>query len=106
MNTSCRDIVKCGQKKGMKVIDPFKVFNENPQGRRLSAAARVEKMMESVKNGLRSPSQMILCVLPGRKNCDIYCCECSLLDALFIANMIIEIIMLFWGSKGHGRGII
>ncbi|KMS98061.1 hypothetical protein BVRB_4g096180 [Beta vulgaris subsp. vulgaris] len=72
MNTLCRDIVKCGQRKGMKVSDPFKVFNENPQDRRLPAPARVEKMMESVKNGLPGPPQMILCVLPEKKNCDIY----------------------------------
>ncbi|XP_057527179.1 protein argonaute 4A-like [Amaranthus tricolor] len=72
MNMLSRDIVKCGQRKGMKIRDPFKVFQENHQDRRLPAPRRVENMMDSVKNGLPGPPQLILCVLPDRKICDIY----------------------------------
>ncbi|CAO2813123.1 unnamed protein product [Amaranthus hypochondriacus] len=72
MNLLSRDIVKCGQRKGMKIRDPFKVFQESHQDRRLPAPRRAENMMDLVKNGLPGPPQLILCVLPDRKNCDIY----------------------------------
>ncbi|KNA23540.1 hypothetical protein SOVF_023980 [Spinacia oleracea] len=72
MNMLSRDIVKCGQRKGMKISDPFEVFSESPQDRRTPAPIRVEKMMDTVKNRLPGPPQFILCILPERKNCDVY----------------------------------
>ncbi|KAH9607290.1 hypothetical protein KSS87_022502 [Heliosperma pusillum] len=73
MNTLKRDLVKCGQRKGMKVSEPFgTVFEESQQDRRAPAHKRVDRMMENVKSKLPGPPQLLLCVLPERKNSDIY----------------------------------
>lgn len=52
--------------------DPFDVFEENPQFRRAPPMVRVEKMFENVQSKLPGPPKFLLCLLPERKNCDIY----------------------------------
>lgn len=51
---------------------PFTLLEEDPQCRRQSPVARVEKMFEQILAKLPGEPQFILCVLPERKNCDIY----------------------------------
>lgn len=52
--------------------DPFDVFEENQQYRRAPPLVRVEKMFEDVQTKLPGPPKFLLCLLPERKNCDIY----------------------------------
>lgn len=51
---------------------PFTLLEEEPQSRRQSPVIRVEKMFEQIQTKLPSPPDFILCVLPERKNSDIY----------------------------------
>ncbi|XP_016487831.1 protein argonaute 4A-like [Nicotiana tabacum] len=69
----CMDLQRCGQQKGISINKPFDhIFEENPQFRRNPAPVRVEKMLEAVKSKLPSPPQFLLCILPERKNSDLY----------------------------------
>nr|GMD40226.1 protein argonaute 4A-like [Ipomoea batatas] len=68
----CKDLHTCGQNKGIVINPPFDVFEENQQFRRAPAPVRVEKMIEMLKSKLPSPPQFLLCVLPERKNSDLY----------------------------------
>ena len=57
----------------MKQIErPYTLIEEDPQSRRASPLARVERMFEQIRAKLPSEPQFILCVLPERKNSDIY----------------------------------
>lgn len=51
---------------------PFDVFEESPQNRRALPPVRVEKMFEDIQSKLPGAPEFILCLLPDRKNCDIY----------------------------------
>ncbi|KAG8363748.1 hypothetical protein BUALT_Bualt19G0054500 [Buddleja alternifolia] len=66
------DLVRCGKMKGIFIKPPFAMFEENGQLRRNSAPMRVEEMIRIVKERLPGPPQLLLCILPERKNCDIY----------------------------------
>ncbi|XP_051141870.1 protein argonaute 4 [Andrographis paniculata] len=67
-----RELKKCGGAKGIFVEDPFDVFMENGQYRRAPPQVRVEKMFEEVQSKLPGPPKFLLCLLPERKNCDVY----------------------------------
>ncbi|KAL9275439.1 argonaute 4B-like protein [Drosera capensis] len=67
-----RDLIKCGQMKGIMIEPPFDVFEENPQVRRAPPLVRVEKMFEQIQEKLPGAPQFLLCLLPERKNCDVY----------------------------------
>ncbi|KAK4477948.1 hypothetical protein RD792_017213 [Penstemon davidsonii] len=67
-----REFQKVGRMKGIKVDDPFPVFNENQQFRRAPPHVRVEKMLEDMQSKLPKEPKFILCLLPERKNCDLY----------------------------------
>ncbi|GER39342.1 argonaute family protein [Striga asiatica] len=54
------------------VEDPFDVFEESPQFRRAPPIVRVEKMFEEIQSKLPGPPKFLLCLLPERKNCDVY----------------------------------
>ncbi|KAJ6727540.1 EUKARYOTIC TRANSLATION INITIATION FACTOR 2C [Salix purpurea] len=54
------------------ISNPFEVFEESPQCRREPAPVRVEKMIEVIKSKLPGPPQFLLCILPERKNSEIY----------------------------------
>lgn len=57
----------------MKLIErPHTLLEEDPQTRRGSPLARVEKMFELIRAKLPGPPDFILCVLAERKNSDIY----------------------------------
>lgn len=67
-----RDLIKCGEMKGILVEQPFDVFEESQQFRRAPPIVRVEKMFEEVQSKLPGLPKFLLCLLPERKNCDIY----------------------------------
>ncbi|KAJ8428434.1 hypothetical protein Cgig2_009044 [Carnegiea gigantea] len=67
-----RDLMKCAEAKGIGIEPPFDIFDENPQNRRAPPLVRVEKMFEDVQSKLPGPPKFLLCLLPERKNCDLY----------------------------------
>lgn len=54
------------------IDDPFDVFEENGQFRRAPPMVRVEKMFENIQSKLPGAPQFLLCLLPERKNSDLY----------------------------------
>ncbi|KAK4379125.1 hypothetical protein RND71_000987 [Anisodus tanguticus] len=69
----CMDLQRCGKMKGMFINPPFDhIFEENQQFRRNPAPVRVEKMLETLKSKLPVAPQFLLCILPERKNSDLY----------------------------------
>ncbi|KAL2230587.1 UNVERIFIED_CONTAM: Protein argonaute 4A [Sesamum indicum] len=68
----CRDLARCGQMKGISIKPPFQMFEEEPQFRRSPAPTRVDEMIATIKSGLPGEPQFLLCILPERKNSDIY----------------------------------
>jgi len=67
-----RDLIKCGNLKGIKISEPFDVFEESPQNRRAPPVIRVEKMFDYIQSKLPGAPQFLLCLLPERKNSDLY----------------------------------
>ncbi|TXG73404.1 hypothetical protein EZV62_001983 [Acer yangbiense] len=67
-----QDLIKCGAMKGIHIDEPFDVFEESPQFRRAPPVVRVEKLFAEVQSKLPGAPQFLLCVLPERKNCDLY----------------------------------
>ncbi|TVU10901.1 hypothetical protein EJB05_44456, partial [Eragrostis curvula] len=72
MSRISRDLINCGRSKGIFIDRPFTLVDEDHQARRCSPVERVERMFEKVKANLPGPPDFLLCVLPERKNCDIY----------------------------------
>ncbi|KAL9451109.1 hypothetical protein AB3S75_012790 [Citrus x aurantiifolia] len=68
----CNNLIRCGEMKGMHINNPHEVFEESNQFRREAAPIRVERMFEIIKKKLPGPPQLLLCILPERKNSDIY----------------------------------
>ncbi|KAL0897547.1 hypothetical protein Bca101_081508 [Brassica carinata] len=66
------DLIRIGGSKGIEIAAPFDVFEEGHQFRRAPALIRVEKMFEEIQSKLPGAPQFLLCLLPERKNCDIY----------------------------------
>lgn len=57
----------------MQIIQrPYTLIEEDPQSRRASPVVRVEKMFEQIQAKLPGAPEFILCVLPERKNSEIY----------------------------------
>lgn len=67
-----RDLTRLGEMKGISVEAPFEVFEESPQLRRAPPMVRVDKMFEEIQSKLPGAPKFLLCLLPERKNCDIY----------------------------------
>ncbi|KAK1295823.1 Protein argonaute 16 [Acorus calamus] len=67
-----RELINCGRNKGIHIERPFTIFDEDPKWRRSGPIIRVERMVERIIATLPGPPQFFLCVLPERKNCDIY----------------------------------
>ena len=51
---------------------PFDVFEENGQFRRAPPVVRVEKMFELAQSKLPGEPEFLICLLPERKNSDLY----------------------------------
>ncbi|KAK8498367.1 hypothetical protein V6N12_032919 [Hibiscus sabdariffa] len=71
-NSLVRDLVRCGDMKGIRIDPPFDVIQESNQNRRCSPVVRVEKMFEEIQSKLPGAPQFLLCLLPDRKNSDLY----------------------------------
>ncbi|KAL7199440.1 hypothetical protein ACSBR2_021666 [Camellia fascicularis] len=67
-----RDLIKCGDMKGTQIDAPFDVFEESPQNRWAPPLVRVEKMFEDMQSKLPGAPQFLLCLLPERKNSNLY----------------------------------
>ncbi|CAL5394005.1 unnamed protein product [Camellia sinensis] len=67
-----RELINCGRNKGINIERPHTLVEEDPQYRRSSPIVRVEKMFELITGKLPGPPQFLLCVLPEKKNSDIY----------------------------------
>ncbi|KAA8526554.1 hypothetical protein F0562_008243 [Nyssa sinensis] len=67
-----RELINCGRNKGIHIERPHTLIEEEQQNRRASPIVRVEKMFEQITAKLPGPPQFLLCVLPERKNSDIY----------------------------------
>ncbi|KAI3419057.1 uncharacterized protein J3R85_013388 [Psidium guajava] len=67
-----RDLIKCGNMKGIRIDQPFEVIEESHQYRRAPPVVRVEKMFEEIQSKLPGAPQFLLCLLPERKNSDLY----------------------------------
>ncbi|KAL5988051.1 Protein argonaute 16 [Asimina triloba] len=72
MSRLCRDLISCGRSKGVMIERPFTLIDEDPQLRKATPIVRVERMVEQIKAMLPGPPQILLCVLPERKNSEIY----------------------------------
>ncbi|KAL0400198.1 UNVERIFIED_CONTAM: protein argonaute 16 [Sesamum radiatum] len=67
-----RELINCGRNKGIHIERPYTIIEEDHQCRRASPVIRVEKMFEQITAKLPGPPDFLLCVLPERKNSDIY----------------------------------
>ncbi|OMO95798.1 Argonaute/Dicer protein, PAZ [Corchorus capsularis] len=67
-----QDLTRCADMKGIRIDPPFDVFEENNQNRRLSPVLRVEKMFDDIQSKLPDAPKFLLCLLPDRKNSDLY----------------------------------
>ncbi|XVF46380.1 hypothetical protein PTKIN_Ptkin03bG0022300 [Pterospermum kingtungense] len=72
VNSLVRDLIRCGEMKGIHIDQPFDVFQEMHQNRRAPPMVRVEKMFEEIQSRLPGAPQFLLCLLPDRKNSDLY----------------------------------
>ncbi|KAK8988403.1 hypothetical protein V6N11_029794 [Hibiscus sabdariffa] len=71
-NNIVQSLIRCGGMKGIQIAHPFDVFTEMGQNRRLPPVVRVEKMFEMIQSKLPGAPQFLLCLLPDRKNSDLY----------------------------------
>nr|XP_023881007.1 protein argonaute 16 [Quercus suber] len=67
-----RELINCGRTKGIIIQRPYTLIEEDSQFRRASPVVRVEKMFEQIQAKLPGAPEFILCVLPERKNSEIY----------------------------------
>ncbi|XP_030966369.1 protein argonaute 4A-like [Quercus lobata] len=67
-----RDLRKIGEAKGLSISQPRGEFHESPQDRNASAPVRVGRMIEMIGSKLKQKPEFFLCVLPERKNSEIY----------------------------------
>ncbi|KAG5223674.1 protein argonaute 4A [Salix suchowensis] len=68
-----RDLLRFGEMKGILISDPVDVVDENGQFRRAPPLVRVEKMFEQIQKAFpNSPPRFLVCLLPDKKNSDIY----------------------------------
>ncbi|XVF21051.1 hypothetical protein REPUB_Repub12eG0057000 [Reevesia pubescens] len=67
-----RDLISCARNKGIEMERPHTLIEEDRQAAQASPSARVEAMFEQIMAKLPGPPEIILCVLPVRKNSDIY----------------------------------
>ncbi|KAL0370296.1 UNVERIFIED_CONTAM: protein argonaute 4 [Sesamum angustifolium] len=93
-----RDLMKVGEMKGVAIEPPFDVFEENAQFRRAPPLVRVEKMFEDIQSKLPGPPKFLLCLLPERKNSDIYdfgvvtqCLSPTRVNDQYLTNLLLKI---------------
>ncbi|KAG0500159.1 hypothetical protein HPP92_000231 [Vanilla planifolia] len=69
-----REMINCGRSKGIIINRPFPIIEESHQCARMGPSERVETIFEEVIKRLPGPPQLLLCVLPERKNSPTYDC--------------------------------
>ncbi|KAL2493541.1 Protein argonaute 6 [Forsythia ovata] len=67
-----RELINCGRNKGIHIERPHTLIEEDSQSRIAGPVIRVERMFEQLMTKLPGPPEFLLCVLPERKNSDIY----------------------------------
>ncbi|CAH1444767.1 unnamed protein product [Lactuca virosa] len=67
-----RELINCGRNKGIIIDRPFSLMEEDPQNRKFGPVIRVEKMFDQILAKLPGAPQFLLCILPERKNSDLY----------------------------------
>ncbi|KAM0878492.1 hypothetical protein ACQ4PT_034823 [Festuca glaucescens] len=67
-----RDLKRLGAAKGIEIEDPYTVIEEIPSMRRARVSDRVDKMFAEIKSKLPGLPKFLLCLLPERKNCEVY----------------------------------
>ncbi|KAG0495500.1 hypothetical protein HPP92_000191 [Vanilla planifolia] len=67
-----REMINCGRSKGIIINRPFPIIEESHQCARMGPSERVETIFEEVIKRLPGPPQLLLCVLPERKNSPTY----------------------------------
>ncbi|PHU12185.1 Protein argonaute 4A [Capsicum chinense] len=67
-----RELISCGRSKGIHFERPHTLIEEDPQYRRAGAVVRVEQMFEEIVARLPGHPDFLLCVLPERKNSELY----------------------------------
>lgn len=67
-----RELINCGMKRGIIIDRPFSLTEEDPHNRKYGPVARVEKIFEHIIAKLPGIPEFLLCILPERKNCDLY----------------------------------
>ncbi|KAL1552931.1 Protein argonaute 4A [Salvia divinorum] len=72
MQNLCKDLIRCGNMKGIVIHDPYVMIEEMAQSRRSPSPIRVDDMISLVKSKLPGPPQFLLCILPEKKNSDLY----------------------------------
>ncbi|XP_073002838.1 protein argonaute 16-like [Typha latifolia] len=72
MSHLSRELINCGRNKGIHIERPFTLIDEDRQWLRSGPVVRVERMFEKIRLQLPGPPQFLLCVLPERKNSEIY----------------------------------
>ncbi|CAN6331685.1 unnamed protein product [Urochloa humidicola] len=63
------DLMRNASAKGIQMHEPSEVFEENPSMRCAAVSRRVDDMFEQIKS---KPLKFLLCLLPERKNCEVY----------------------------------
>uniref|UniRef100_A0A0D9W242 Piwi domain-containing protein n=1 Tax=Leersia perrieri TaxID=77586 RepID=A0A0D9W242_9ORYZ len=67
-----QDLIRNASAKGIQMDDPLDVFEESPSLKRAPVARRVDDMFEQIKSKLPGAPKFLLCLLPERKNCEVY----------------------------------
>ncbi|XP_044350617.1 protein argonaute 4B isoform X1 [Triticum aestivum] len=67
-----QDLKRVATGMGLEYEDPHTVIEESPSLRRAPVARRVEEMFAQIKAKLPGAPLFLLCLLPERKNCEVY----------------------------------
>nr|GEY38255.1 protein argonaute 16 [Tanacetum cinerariifolium] len=67
-----RELINCGMNRGIIIDRPFSLTEEDPHNRKYGPVTRVEKIFEHIIQKLPGIPEFLLCILPERKNCDLY----------------------------------
>ncbi|KAJ4771651.1 Argonaute family protein [Rhynchospora pubera] len=66
-----RDLIRCGDMMGVKIDEPYDIFEEERNMRGTAPNVRVDEMLKHLET-LPSVPRFLLCLLSERKNSDIY----------------------------------
>ncbi|XP_044432102.1 protein argonaute 4B [Triticum aestivum] len=68
-----RDLIRIATEMGIKIEYPYcDVIEESPSARRAPASRRVDEMFAKINSNPPGDPKFLLCLLPDRKNCEIY----------------------------------